>query len=523
MEHQIDSTIQKTTTMNSLNRRNFLKRSLLGAATVSFSARSWSQVAGANSAIRSAVVGFNGRGGSHINGLGGLSAQGVRMVGLCDVDSNVLQGGVSKLDKAGTRVDGYTDIRKLLERKDIDVISIATPNHWHALATIWSVQAGKDVYVEKPVCHNVWEGRKMVEAARKYKKIVQTGTQCRSSSGIREAVQWVQGGNLGKITAARGLCYKPRGSIGKVEQDQPIPESINYDLWCGPAPMDPLRRARLHYDWHWIWNYGNGDLGNQGIHQMDIARWFLGENDLSPKVMSVGGRLGYVDDGETPNTQFVYHEYDSAPLIFEVRGLPRHARGPGVTQPRARALQGRHRAVQVAGAHQGFGPRRARLIGQQGRHLRPLEQRERLLCVADGRFVERAGHADGGVPGLALLRRLQHLLGALLLGRDARVEHVDEQLRARVHGQDGGGGAAVGGELGAAGADGGLEGLEVAAGDGRFPLGDQGLDARLLLPLRPEEGPDAGQQDQGDEEGAEAGLALLRGDVRVVVNHGRRP
>jgi predicted dehydrogenase len=325
MEHQTDSMIQQKNTMNSLNRRNFLKRSLLGAATVSFSALSWSQVAGANSAIRSAVVGFAGRGGSHISGLGNLSAQGVRMVGLCDVDSNVLRGGVSKLDKEGTRVDGYTDIRKLLERKDLDVISIATPNHWHALATIWSVQAGKDVYVEKPVCHNVWEGRKMVEAARKYKKIVQTGTQCRSSSGIREAVQWVQGGNLGKIIAARGLCYKPRGTIGRVEQDQPIPDSINYDLWCGPAPMDPLRRARLHYDWHWIWDFGNGDLGNQGIHQMDIARWFLGENDLSPRVMSVGGRVGYVDDGQTPNTQFVYHEYDSAPLIFEVRGLRENA------------------------------------------------------------------------------------------------------------------------------------------------------------------------------------------------------
>lgn len=307
--------------MKTINRRSFLKHSLLGAAAVSFSARSWSQVSGANSAVRAAVVGFRSRGRGHISSLEKLSGQGVRFVGLCDVDNEVLTAGVDSLAKRGSTVTGYTDIRQLLERKDLDVVSIATPNHWHALGTIWAVQAGKDVYVEKPVCHNVWEGQRMVEAARKYGKIVQTGTQIRSSTGIKEAVEWVQAGNLGKIIVARGLCYKPRGSIGNVERAQPVPNSIDYDLWCGPAPKDPLRRTRLHYDWHWIWNYGNGDLGNQGIHQMDIARWFLGENELSPSVVSVGGRLGYVDDGQTPNTQFAYHDYEKAPLIFEVRGL----------------------------------------------------------------------------------------------------------------------------------------------------------------------------------------------------------
>ena len=185
------------------------------------------------------------------------------------------------------------------------------------------MQAGKDVYVEKPVSHNVWEGRQMVNAARKYKKIVQTGTQSRSSrAGIFEAVKYVQAGNLGKIKLARGLCYKRRASIGKTEGPQQISDSIDYDLWCGPAPKDELRRKKLHYDWHWQWNYGNGDLGNQGIHQMDIARWFLGEMELSPRVWSVGGRLGYEDDGETANTQILYHDYEKAPLIFEVRGLP---------------------------------------------------------------------------------------------------------------------------------------------------------------------------------------------------------
>src|SRR5262249_52105946 len=179
-----------------------------------------------------------------------------------------------------------------------------------------------DVYVEKPVSHNVWEGRQLVEAARKYNKIVQTGTQSRSSSAIKEAVEWVQAGNLGRLHIARGLCYKPRPSIGKARGPQPVPPGVNYDLWCGPAPMDPIRRIRFHYDWHWFWNYGCGDLGNQGIHQMDIARWFLGVNELSPRVLSLGGRLGYEDDGETANTQIVYHDYPKAPLIFEVRGLP---------------------------------------------------------------------------------------------------------------------------------------------------------------------------------------------------------
>ncbi|MBL9176346.1 MAG: gfo/Idh/MocA family oxidoreductase, partial [Verrucomicrobiales bacterium] len=192
-----------------------------------------------------------------------------------------------------------------------------------ALISIWACQAGKDVYVEKPVSHNAWEGRQIVNAARKYKRIVQTGTQSRSNPGLQEAVAWIRAGNLGDIQLVRGLCYKPRQSIGKVEGPTPIPSTINYDLWCGPSPMMPLMRQKLHYDWHWVFSTGNGDLGNQGIHQMDIARWVLGEEQLSPKVFSVGGRFGYADDANTPNTQVVYHGYTKAPLIFEVRGLPR--------------------------------------------------------------------------------------------------------------------------------------------------------------------------------------------------------
>ncbi len=284
-----------------------------------------SRIIGANEDIRFAVVGFNGRGKSHIEAFSAM--KGIRLVALCDVDSTVLGKELQKANTNGAKVEGYTDVRKLLENKDIDVVTFATPHHWHALGAIWAAQAGKDVYVEKPASHNVWEGRKMIEAARKYNRIMQVGTQCRSSVGLQEAIAWLREGHLGKIIRARGLCYKRRDNIGKTAGPQPVPETVNYDLWCGPASNEPPRRnskknGSVHYEWHWFWEYGNGDLGNQGIHQMDIARWVLGEPEISPRVISVGGRLGYDDDGLTPNTQIVFHEYKAAPLIFEVRGLP---------------------------------------------------------------------------------------------------------------------------------------------------------------------------------------------------------
>lgn len=305
--------------MKKMNRRSFLASAATGAAALSIPARSWAQVLGSADDVRVAVVGFGGRGQNHISGL--AKVKGVRLAGLCDVDTRILEKEQQKWKDQGVDVKGYTDIRKLLESKEVDVISIATPNHWHALASIWAIQAGKDVYVEKPVSHNVWEGRKIVEAAREHGKIVQTGTQSRSTHGLAECFAWLKEGNLGKISLARGLCYKSRPSIGKVDGPQPAPPAVDYDLWCGPAPVKPIMRKQFHYDWHWIWDTGNGDLGNQGIHQMDIARWALGYNELSPRVFSVGGRLGYVDDGQTPNTQIVLHDYPT-PLIFEVRGLP---------------------------------------------------------------------------------------------------------------------------------------------------------------------------------------------------------
>jgi predicted dehydrogenase len=306
--------------MKTFTRRTFLKTTALGAAALGLDALSWSRAQGANGDIRVAQIGFRSQGDGHIRTLRKL--KGVRLVALCDVDRHVLD---AKAKDLGGDIQTYIDLRKLLENKDVDAVSIAVPNHWHGLATVWACQAGKDVYVEKPACHNLFEGRQMIAAARKYKRIVQCGTQCRSSVGLQQAVQYVRDGKLGKVVLARGFCYKSRKSIGLVDGPQPVPDYIDYDMWCGPAPNDPPRRkgsfGTVHYDWHWFWAYGNGDYGNQGPHQVDICRWFLGEEAIAPFSMAVGGRLGYKDSAETPNTLLVYHGYKT-PMIFEVRGLP---------------------------------------------------------------------------------------------------------------------------------------------------------------------------------------------------------
>ena len=302
--------------MSQCTRRSFMGGAL---AVTAGTVLPTSRCLGANDDIRVAVIGFNGRGVGHIGDLAKM--KGVRLVALCDVDPAVLAREASKLSKQGIEVQTYTDVRKVMESKEIDAITTATPNHWHSLIGIWACQSGKDAYIEKPISHNVWEGRQLVKAARKYKRIVQGGTQNRSNGRLKAAVEYVQGGNLGKIRAIYGLCYKPRQSIGTGAGT--LPSGLDYDLWCGPAAMTPLKRPKLHYDWHWVYETGNGDMGNQGIHQMDVARWFLGVDALSPRVMSIGGRVGYTDAGETPNTQVIVHDYDKAPLFFETRGLPK--------------------------------------------------------------------------------------------------------------------------------------------------------------------------------------------------------
>ena len=303
--------------MKSITRRDFVKSSIAAGVAI---AVPFSRVRGANDDIRVGVIGFRGKGKHHIQIIRELP--GVRIVSLCDADRKVMGDQVKKFNEQNDKVDTCVDLRRVLDDPDIDAIVTATPNHWHSLITIWACQAGKDVYVEKPVSHNIWEGTKMVEAARKYRRIVQAGTQSRSGTAPAEAFKYIQEGNLGKILVARGFCYKRRKSIGKVKGPQVVPESVDYNMWTGPAPLKPLMRERLHYDWHWVWDTGCGDMGNQGIHEMDLCRWALGQDKLPPRVISLGGRFGYDDDGETANTQIAVFDYKPAPLIFEVRGLP---------------------------------------------------------------------------------------------------------------------------------------------------------------------------------------------------------
>ncbi len=316
--------------MSRFTRRSFMKSTIAAGAGMVLAGPN-SHVRGANNDLRFAVVGTGGQGGGHIRYFN--DKEGVNVVALCDADRDHVNKRADDLEKkSGRKIKRYTDVRKLFEDKNIDAISSATPNHWHSLVTIWACQAGKDVYIEKPVSHNIWEGRKMIEAARKYGRIVQVGMQKRSDGGLIAAFKYIKEGKMGAIKWSRGFCYKGRGPgtngivYGTNGPTSP-PASVDYNLWCGPAEMEPLRRKSLHYKWHWMWNTGNGDLGNQGIHEMDLARWVLdGDEKLAPTVMSIGGRLGCEgtgDAGETANTQIIYLGYKPAPLIFEVRGLPR--------------------------------------------------------------------------------------------------------------------------------------------------------------------------------------------------------
>jgi predicted dehydrogenase len=213
------------------------------------------------------------------------------------------------------------DLRRVLDDKTIDAVVVALPNHWHALATVWACQAGKDVYVEKPFSYNLWEGRQMVAAARKYGRMVQVGTQNRSSALLRQTFDYLRSGQIGPICYAHSLVYRARDGIGKVSAPTPVPTTVNYDLWCGPAPKTPLLRKQLHYEWHWFWATGNGEMGNNGVHVMDLCRWALGQNQPPPRAMSIGGRFAFDDCGETANTHIALLDFQPAPLICEVRNV----------------------------------------------------------------------------------------------------------------------------------------------------------------------------------------------------------
>jgi predicted dehydrogenase len=273
---------------------------------------------GANEKVNVAVVGVGGRGTAHVKEY--LTIPGARLAAVCDVNTAATERAGVLVNKAyGSNPKYYQDLRKLYEDKDIDAVSIATPNHWHALATIWACQAGKDVYVEKPASYNVYEGQQMQKAARKYNRMVQVGMQSRTIPYKRRAVELLRDGAIGKIYYAKGLCFKRRPSIGKAN-DTPVPPGVDWDIFLGPAPLRPFNALRFKYNWHWFWDTGNGDIGNQGIHEMDVARWGLGRG-LPNGVVSTGGKYVYDDDQETPNTQIATFDYGDAELVFEVRGL----------------------------------------------------------------------------------------------------------------------------------------------------------------------------------------------------------
>lgn len=311
-------------------RRDFIKKGLIGSAGIAiggmgFSAKSYGSITGANDRINVAIIGIRGRGVSHINAWCDLkTSHNVRLKTLCDTDEQFFEPrSKTVFDKTGIKPLTEWDMRKVLDDKEIDAVSFATPNHWHALGTIWACQAGKHVYVEKPSSHNIWEGRKMIEASRKYNRRIQVGFQNRSIPNVMEAMKFLHDGGIGDVHMARGLCIKPRDSFG-IAKDSIPPASLHYDRWLGPAPYRAYNEKRGHYNWHWFWDTGNGDTGNQGPHQFDVARWGLNKNEHPVSVFSSGGIYGIDQtqcEQETPNTQITIAKYkDGKILEFETRG-----------------------------------------------------------------------------------------------------------------------------------------------------------------------------------------------------------
>ena len=327
--------------MKVLTRRGFMKSSMAAGAGLVM-ASPFSRVRGANDDIRVAVVGINSQGSSHISAFNDMS--GVRVAALCDVDKKVLERCAKPFKDKNKPIDTYVDIRKLLEDKSIDAISIATPNHTHSLITIWACQAGKDVYVEKPCSHNIFEGRQCVEAAHKYKRIVQHGTQSRSSRSWARQVAAIASGKYGKLLVSKAWASKNgsgRWSIGFKPVIAP-PENLDFDCWLGPALEQPYHENIVHYNWHWFWDFGNGEIGNQGVHQMDIARWAIPGGMLPRSVISMGGRwvnstegyAPYTDQAQTPNCQLTIMDFGGPLLVFEVIGLVDRAGLDGKKYPK---------------------------------------------------------------------------------------------------------------------------------------------------------------------------------------------
>ena len=282
-------------------------------------------VVGANETVNLAVIGTGGRGRGHIQYFSDVP--GSRIVAVCDVNQEARERAaamVRNLQESAPKE--HADMRQAFDDPDVDAVSVATPNHWHALTTIWACQAGKDVYVEKPASHNPFEGEQMVAAARKYGRMVQVGSQSRSIGHKRKAMAMLREGAIGRVYMARGLCFRRRKSIGHTPEE-PVPPGLDWDLFLGPAPMRPYSKNRFAYNWHWFWDTGNGDIGNQGVHEMDICRWGLGEYSKPRSISSTGGKFLWKDDQETPNTQQAHFRFDDSEIVFDVRNLSSPSEG----------------------------------------------------------------------------------------------------------------------------------------------------------------------------------------------------
>ena len=302
--------------MSDTNRRTFIKTSAAVAGASAVAAPAFARSLGANDRVRVGIVGLRGRGKAHIAAVQDMADENVELAAMCDCDATNLNSALGAHEaKMGTKPAAYDDMRKLLDDDSIDAVSHATPNHWHSLGVIWTCQAGKDAYTEKPGSQTIREGRKMIEAARKYNRICQHGTQNRSSPNVVAGIAKLKEGVIGKVYMARGISYKLRGSLGN-HSPRPIPEGLDWDMWCGPAPVKRFSNFN-HRRWHWIWDYGNGDLGNQGVHQLDIIRWGMDIDDHPTKVQSMGGKYTHQDDVQTAMIQNCCFQWEKRNILVE--------------------------------------------------------------------------------------------------------------------------------------------------------------------------------------------------------------
>jgi len=409
-----------------MRRREFLKGS--AAVALGLSAASGSRILGANDVIRVGIIGVGRQGSYHAQRLAKMP--GVQLAALSDPDPGYKMGQLkdelAHSEDNPLEVEIYTDYRKLLDRKDIDAVVIVSCNHWHALHSIHTLQAGKHVYVEKPVSHDVWQGRQLVNLAGKSRLVVQAGLHHRSRQCWQEAMEYLKQGHLGKVLCVRGLCYKERGDIGKLDTPAAPPATCDYQMWLGPAQDEPIWRPQFHYDWHWVWNTGDGDLGNQGVHQVDIGRWMLGQTGYPDHILSIGGRFVYSDAGQTPNTQILFYDYKPVPLIFEVRGLPAQ---PGI---RGMSIYKKTRIGNVIECEGGYIAEET-VYDNDGRRIHRFSSGGGELHLT--RFIDavRSGQADAVPCSIAdghISSALCHLANiSHRLGRQAPPEAIAQQVK----------------------------------------------------------------------------------------------